>query len=56
MFTVSAALVDAQGAQFASGQADSEVVEPSGTATVDVLVPYVGEVSGSCELVGVVSR
>lgn len=56
MFTVSAALVDGQGVQFASGQADSEVVEPSGTATVDVLVPYVGEVSGSCELVGVVSR
>lgn len=55
MFTVSAALVDAEGTQFASGQADTEVIDPSGTTTVDVLVPFVGEVSGACELVGVVS-
>lgn len=55
-FTVSAALVDAAGTQFATGSADTELVQPNATATAQVLISVSGRASGSCELVGVAAR
>ncbi len=54
-FGVSAVLVDPSGAEFARGSARTEMIEPGGAGSVDVLVPVEGAVQGSCELLEVTS-
>jgi len=52
-FAVMVGLVDAVGAMFAEGSADSGVVDRGATAPVDVWVPVETLRSGACELLGV---
>jgi len=52
-FAVMVGLVDASGAMFAEGSADSAVMDRGATAPVDVWVPVEVSRSGACELLGV---
>lgn len=52
-FAVMVGLVDASGAMFAQGSADSGVIDRGSTAPVDVVVPVAPSLSGACELLGV---
>lgn len=53
-FDVTAALVDAAGATYATGTVRSPLIEPDGSAEVEVPVAFDGRPEGSCELVSVV--
>jgi hypothetical protein len=53
-FRVTTELIDDGGGSLASGTADSPVIQPGGTATVDVEVAVDGEITGSCELASVI--
>ena len=54
-FSVSAALVDPTGNEFARGTSRSELIQPGATSTVDVSISTEGKVDGSCELLEVTS-
>jgi hypothetical protein len=54
-FSVSATLVDPNGVEFARGAARTEVIQPGGVGTAEVLIPTQGAVQGSCELLEVTS-
>jgi hypothetical protein len=49
-FSVSAALVDPAGAEFARGAARSELIQPGGTGSIDVPIAAAEGATGSCEL------
>lgn len=55
-FTVTAALLDAGGQEFARADAVTDVIQPGATAQVPVLVPADAGATGSCELIGVAAR
>jgi hypothetical protein len=52
-FEASASLIDDAGAAFATGSATSDVIDPGGSAQVEVPIEFEGRPEGSCELAGV---
>ena len=54
-FNVSAALVDPDGVEFARGAVSTEAIAPGATQPAEVLIRAEGEVSGSCEVLEVVT-
>ena len=53
-FLVRVGLVDSAGTLFARGEATTSVINPGGSASVDVLIRLDGAAQGSCELLEVV--
>lgn len=54
-FVARVGLVDGAGQVFATGEGRTGTLEPGASAPVEVLVAVAGDVSGACELLGVIS-